>query len=508
MTAHTLPRSSGILLHPTSLPGPFGIGDLGPFAYRWVETLVAMRQSWWQILPLGPTGAGDSPYQSFSAFAGNISLLSPELLIADGLISTSHLAGQTFTDESVDYSRVITLKKSLLRVAWDSFRGGKAPKLKHDFDLYCEREKAWLHDFALFMAIRESLGGRGLTAWPADLLKRNPVALGAMEKELAAEIAMHKLGQFLFDRQWSAVRTFAAERSVRIIGDAPIFVSLDSADVWAHADEFLLTPDRLPNVVAGVPPDYFSADGQHWGNPLYDWNRMAQTGYSWWVARMKRQLQQVDIVRLDHFRGFAQAWHIPASEATAKNGKWVDGPGAKLFEKLQSALGGLPLIAEDLGLITPDVDALRDGFRLPGMKVIQFALDTPLNPYWPHNFEPNCVCYTGTHDNDTTNGWWATLDAKSRNYLSEYIGRPVQDAARDLIRLAWSSVAAVAIAPLQDVMGLGNDARMNRPGIAEGNWKWRFRGDQFRQDQIDRISGLTELYNRLPQKKPFNDPAA
>lgn len=498
MTTAALRRSSGVLLHPTSLPGPFGIGDLGPSAYRWVETLAAMRQSWWQVLPLGPTGAGDSPYQSFSAFAGSINLLSPELLERDGLVSSSFWAGQHFPEDRVDYPHAAAFKKALLRAAWDSFRQGKAPRLKEEFEAYTRTEAGWLGGYALFMAVRDSLGGASLPEWPAELLRRNPAAVAAAEKTLADAVGMHKFGQFLFDRQWKALKQYAADRGVRIIGDAPIFVALDSADVWANPDEFLLDADRRPTVVAGVPPDYFAAEGQHWGNPIYDWERMAKTGYSWWVARVLRGLDQVDLIRLDHFRGFRQAWHIPAGEKTAKNGKWVDGPGAALFERLRTAAGGLPLIAEDLGLITPDVDALRESLGLPGMKVLQFALETPKNQYWPHNYDRRCVCYTGTHDNDTTSGWWATLDETGRGYLGAYIGRWVEDPAWDMIRLAWGSVAEIAVAPLQDILSMGSEARMNRPGVAEGNWQWRFRANQLGQGHIDRLRGLTELYNRLP----------
>jgi 4-alpha-glucanotransferase len=311
---------------------------------------------------------------------------------------------------------------------------------------------------------------------------------------------MHRFGQFLFDCQWTELRDYAAERKIGIIGDAPIFVSPDSADVWMHPELFLLDADRRPKVVAGVPPDYFAENGQHWGNPIYDWDRMSANGFAWWAERLKRNLKQVDLLRLDHFRGFVQAWHIPAGEKTAKNGKWVDGPGCNLFTQLHKRLGGLPLIAEDLGLITPDVEKVRLDFQLPGMKVLQFALDTPKNPYWPHNYETLCICYTGTHDNETTNGWWSTLDEKNRGWLASYIGRKIEDPAWDLIRLAWSSVAAIAIAPLQDVLSLGNDARMNRPGVADGNWRWRFRPQQFNQGLVDKLSGLTELYNRLPQE--------
>ncbi len=498
MLSPLLLRSSGILLHPTSLPGPFGIGDLGPVAYRWVETLAAMKQSWWQILPLGPTGAGDSPYQSFSAFAGNIHLLSPELLAEEGLVSPELWTYEQFDDHRVDYPRVGRFKAQLLRVAWENFCRGTADHLRHPFETYCQAESVWLNDYALFMAIRETLGGARLVDWPADLLQRNPVAMEEISKQLAHEVGMHKFGQFLFDQQWTRLRKFAAERRIKILGDAPIFVALDSADVWANPGEFLLHPDGRPRVVAGVPPDYFSADGQHWGNPIYDWQRMEENGYAWWCARLERQMEQVDLLRLDHFRGFCQAWHIPAEETTARSGEWVDGPGIKLFHRLRDALRGLPLIAEDLGVITPDVHELRDTLGLPGMRVLQFALDGPANPHWPHNFVPNCVCYTGTHDNDTVNGWYATLDEHARQYLARTLGKPITNAAWDLIVLGWSSVAVLAIAPLQDVLSLGSEARMNRPGVANGNWQWRVRYDQFQHDMITRLAELTTLYNRVP----------
>jgi 4-alpha-glucanotransferase len=503
MSAPFLPRSAGLLLHPTSLPGPFGIGDLGPVAFRWVETLAAMKQSWWQLLPLGPTGAGDSPYQSFSAFAGNVNLLSPELLQQDGLVSAELWAGEQFASDHVDYARITPFKSKLLRTAWVTFQKGGAGNLRSEFEAYCTAEAAWLDDYALFVAVRESLGGAQMVDWPADVLRRNPVALAELEKALASEILLHKFGQFLFDRQWGALKAFAAARGVRVIGDTPIFVALDSADVWANADQFLLDADRRPTVVAGVPPDYFSADGQHWGNPIYDWHRMAATAYSWWCARAGRQLKQVDLIRLDHFRGFCQAWHIPAAETTARNGKWVDGPRAELFERLRTALAGLPFIAEDLGVITPDVEALRAALGLPGMHVLQFALEGPASPHWPHNYAPNSACYTGTHDNDTVAGWYATLNGHDRNYLAQTLGKGVGDVSWDLIRAAWASVSVLAVAPLQDVLSLGTDARMNRPGIAEGNWRWRFRLDQFRPEVIGRLAEFTTLYNRVPvEKKP------
>jgi len=501
MTAPSLPRSAGILLHPTSLPGPFGVGDLGPITYRWIETLAAMKQTWWQILPLGPTGDSDSPYQSFSAFASDIKLLSPELLEQDGLVSRSLWATKHFQEDRVDYPSVVAFKTDLIRTAWQSFQSGRASQLKQEFEAYANKESHWLHDYALFMAIRASLGGKPLTEWPKDLLLRQPTALESAQKEFTGAIGMHKFGQFLFDRQWEALRKFAANRGIKIIGDASIFVAADSADVWANSDLFLLNADRKPTVVAGVPPDYFSEDGQHWGNPIYDWKRMGETNYQWWCSRISRQLAQVDLIRLDHFRGFCQAWHIPASEKTARNGKWVDGPGIKLFERLREVLQKLPIIAEDLGLITQDVNELRDRLGLPGMRVLQFALEGPPNLHWPHNYVPNCICYTGTHDNDTAKGWYNSLNDKDRNYLALTIGRGIGDPSWDLIRLAWTSVAVLAVAPLQDVLSLGNEARMNKPGVAEGNWRWRFRLDQFRPDLISRLGDLTTLYNRAPSGK-------
>jgi 4-alpha-glucanotransferase len=472
---------------------------MGPNAYRWVETLAAMKQSWWQILPLGPIGAGNAPYQSFSAFAGEISLLSPEMLERDGLVAAAFWAGQRFPENEVDYARVIPFKKALLRESWKNFQAGKGSALKDEFAEYTKREAAWVDDFALYTAVRESLGGAGLPAWPKELLRREPTALAEAGKKLANEVAMHKFGQFLFDRQWTALRAFAAERGVKVIGDAPIFVSPDSADVWANADQYLLDAERRPKVVAGVPPDYFAVDGQHWGNPLYDWSRMEATGFAWWVARVHRQLKQVDLLRLDHFRGFAQAWHVPANEKTARNGKWVDGPGVKLFDRLRAVLGGLPIIAEDLGLITPDVIELRDKLGLPGMRVLQFSLNGPQDIHWPHNFVPNCVCYTGTHDNETVAGWYANLDDRARHYLGITLGHYLGDVSWEMIRLAWSSVAVIAVAPLQDVLGLGNEARMNRPGVADGNWRWRFKGEQFRPELIERVREFTTLYNRVPK---------
>lgn len=495
----TLPRSAGVLLHPSSLPGPYGIGDLGPEAVRWVETLAAAKQTWWQILPLGPTGFGNSPYQAFSAFAGNVNLLSPELLARDGLLAGDLFDGVRFPADRVDYDRVSATKAAMVRAAWGRF-GSHSHPLRSEFEQYREREKGWLADYALFMAVRDALGGAALADWPADVRRRQPAALAALEKQLAGEVLMHTFGQFLFDRQWTGLKAFANSKGVKLIGDAPIFVSADSSDVWAHPEQFLLTADGEANVVAGVPPDYFSEDGQLWGNPLYDWAAQEKDGYRWWAARLKRQLTQVDLIRLDHFRGFAAAWHVPAGAKTAKVGEWVDGPREKLFLRLQGDLGALPLVAEDLGLITPDVHALREGFAFPGMRVLQFALGGPDNPYWPHNYEPNTVAYTGTHDNDTTGGWWVGLTDADRQRVGEYVGHPVSEPHWELIRLAWASVAVIAVAPLQDVLGLGGEARMNVPGVAAGNWEWRFRPEQFRAGMIERLTEWTARYNRVPKR--------
>jgi 4-alpha-glucanotransferase len=496
-----LPRSSGVLLHPTSLPGPFGIGDFGPEAYRWVQLLAAARQSWWQILPLSPVGCGNSPYQAFSAFAGNVLLLSPEWLVRDGLLGRSALDAASFPADRVDYDRVAPFKTAVLREAWDLFRHGRGPAgMRDEFEQYRHSQAAWLDDYALFMAIRDSLGGAKLTDWPRDVLLREPSAVSALERGLASEAMMHRFGQFLFDRQWSELKRFAEQNGVKIIGDVPIFVSRDSCDVWANPELFLLDADRNPTVVSGVPPDYFSPTGQFWGNPLYDWDRLAETGYAWWAARIRRVIEHTDLVRIDHFRGFAAAWHIPAGEKDATNGKWIPGPGMKLFDRLRAELGSLPLIAEDLGLITDDVHELRERVGLPGMRVLQFALGGPDSPHWPHNYDRLTVAYTGTHDNDTTAGWYAKLSDRDRWTLGEYLGRPANSPAWELIRYAWSSVAVLAVAPLQDILELGSEARMNVPGVAEGNWRWRFRTDQLRPEAVERLAGLTALFNRVPRK--------
>jgi 4-alpha-glucanotransferase len=492
-----VPRSAGILLHPTSLPGPYGIGDLGPSAYRWVDALEHARQTWWQILPLGPTGYADSPYQAFSAFAGNPLLISPDRLVSAGLLQPSDPAGASFPADRVDYGAVIDWKNGILERAWESYSAGHAPALRSEFEQFRSQQAHWLDDYALFMAIKEQHQEVPWIEWPDELARRDPAALGGARRELAGRFGLHQFGQFLFFRQWHALRAYAREQRIGIIGDIPIFVAGDSADVWANPDLFLLGKDRRPTVVAGVPPDYFSATGQLWGNPLYDWDALKEKGYAWWVARLRATVEQVDLVRLDHFRGFEAYWEIPAGSPTAETGKWVKGPGADLLAILKRELGGLPLIAEDLGVITPAVEKLRDDFHLPGMRILQFAFGGAVESrFLPHNFEHNTVAYTGTHDNDTTRGWYAGLPEHEAHFLRRYLARDARDVAWDLIRLAWNSVANLAVAPLQDLLDLGTEARMNLPGRASDNWRWRFREDMLTEGVLDRLADFTELYGR------------
>lgn len=491
-------RTAGILLHVTSLPGPYGIGDLGPIAHRWIDTLAEARQTWWQVLPLVPAGAGDSPYAGASAFAGNPLLVSPESLIKDGLLRWQDLPNARFTEGRVDYRKAERFKRAVLHKAWDRFQAGSGKRLASAFEAFRSGEREWLDDYALFAAIKERNGAGDWTHWPKDLVRRKPAALAAAHRELRDAVERHQFIQFLFARQMDALRAHARKRKVKLIGDLPIFVSFDSADVWAHSAQFQLDRDFQPKVVAGVPPDYFSKTGQRWGNPHYDWKRMEANGFRWWVERVRATLNQVDLVRLDHFRGFDASWAVPADCPTAVKGRWMPVPGAKLFETFRKQLGHLPFIAEDLGLITPGVEKLRDEFALPGMRVLQFAFGGggADNPFLPHNYPRHAVAYTGTHDNDTTAGWYRSLKPPEKQNVHRYAPEAIVDAAGAMMRLAWGSVAALAIAPLQDVLRLGTSARMNMPGKADGNWGWRATERQMGKGALDELGELTAMYSR------------
>lgn len=498
--AETLPnpRAAGILLHPTSLPGPYGIGDLGKMAFAWVDALVLGKQKLWQILPLGPTGYGDSPYQCFSAFAGNPYLISPDRLVEDGLLSKGDIPANNFPADRVDFGPVIEYKVQLLAKAWENFQSGTAPKLQADYAAFVAAQAAWLPDFALFMALKDAHHGASWLSWELPLILREPEALAKARKELADTIGLHQFRQFIFFRQWRAVKAYANSKGIKIVGDVPIFVSSDSADVWANPECFLLDEKRQPTVVAGVPPDYFSATGQLWGNPLYNWEVLKATSYEWWLNRLRATLELVDLVRLDHFRGFEAYWEIKAGMPTAQVGQWVKGPGINFFNTVKTALGDLPIIAEDLGIITPEVNALREEFKLPGMKILQFAFGGATEDrFLPHTYrDPCCVIYTGTHDNDTTRGWFESVSEKEQRFVCRYLGTDGKNVVWDLIRLAWMSVADMALVPLQDILELGSEARMNLPGRAAGNWAWRLREGQLTPRHLERLAELTVLYAR------------
>ena len=493
-------RASGLLLHVTSLPSRYGIGDLGPAAVAWVDRLHEAGQTWWQTLPLGPTGYGDSPYQSLSSFAGNPLLISPDWLIEDELVQPTDCAGGSFSETAVDFDAVKRFKYALLGTAWKSFGTGARSDLHPDFERFGQEKAHWLDDYALFSALKARYGGASYLEWPEELVRRAPAALERARRELASQIDLVRFGQFLVFRQGARLKSHARAKGLRVIGDLPFFVSPDSSDVWAHPEHFLLDAQQRPRVVAGVPPDYFSAQGQRWGNPVYDWSVLAADGYRWCLDRLRALLAHVDAVRLDHFRGFAAAWHVPAAAPTAESGRWVPGPGADFFNAVRKGLGGVPFIAEDLGLITPDVDALRDSFELPGTRVLQFAFDGHSdNPYLPDNYVPNSVVYTGTHDNPTTRGWYEDLPDGERRNLWSYLKRATgtgEEATTALLGLAWSSVAALAIAPLQDVLNLGKEARMNQPGRAEGNWRWRCTDEMLSAPAFQSLRDLTRASSR------------
>jgi 4-alpha-glucanotransferase len=493
-------RASGMLLHVTSLPSPYGIGDVGPAALAWIDRLREAGQTWWQALPLGPTGYGDSPYQSLSSFAGNGLLISPDFLIEDRLLQASDCEGHVFPVTSIDYASVIRFKHRLLGAAWDHFRAGARADLRPAYEQFCSEQAHWLEDYALFRALKARHLGAYYLEWPAELVRRDPAALVRARRDLSSQIDQVRWAQFLLFRQGARLKAHAQARGLRLIGDLPFFVSADSSDVWANPELFLLDEQHRPRFVAGVPPDYFSARGQLWGNPVYDWEALRRTGYRWCVDRLRALLVHVDAIRLDHFRAFAAAWHVPAGAATAQTGQWVPGPGAEFFTAVQKELGGLPFIAEDLGLITPDVCALRDQFHLPGTKVLQFAFDGHAdNPYLPHNYVSNSVVYTGTHDNNTTRGWFEELPDSERQNLWRYLKRPAGNGAivaPALLDLAWSSPAALAMAPLQDLLNLGTEARMNVPGRTAGNWRWRCTDEMLSASAFQWLRALTETSHR------------
>jgi 4-alpha-glucanotransferase len=492
-------RASGLLLHVTSLPSPYGIGDLGSSAFSWVDRLHEAGQQWWQSLPLGPTGYGNSPYQSMSSFAGNAMLISPGSLVLDGLLKKAG-GESTFSSEFVDYDAVIPFKSRLLETAWTNFKAGERKDLRPAYDEFCAQQEHWLEDYALFRALKTKFHDAYYLDWPTDLVERRPAALDRARRELGNEIDLARFVQFLLFRQGDQLTAHAHAKGVRLIGDLPFFVSPDSSDVWANPELFLLDERRRPRFVAGVPPDYFSAQGQLWGNPVYNWDALRATGYAWSIDRLRALLAHVDAIRLDHFRGFAAAWHVPAGAPTAQSGQWVQGPGASFFEAVRRELGSLPFIVEDLGVITPDVQTLRDQFQLPGTRVLQFAFDGHSdNPYLPNNFVPNAVAYTGTHDNAPTREWYDELPDYQRQNFWGYLNRAPggsDEAARALMELAWSSMAALTIAPLQDLLNLGADARMNVPGSASGNWRWRCPENMLSHPNFQWLRGLTESAKR------------
>ncbi|HEU4389505.1 MAG TPA: 4-alpha-glucanotransferase [Blastocatellia bacterium] len=504
-------RSSGILLHPTSLPGRFGIGDLGAQALAFADFLQASGQSLWQVLPLTPTGYGDSPYQSFSAFAGNTLLISPDLLVAEGLLSEREIKEEDhFEDSRVDFGKVIPFKRALLARAYESFSRSKTSKT--EFLKFCHRQSAWLDDYSLFRALKDAHGGIAWNEWEPSLALRKPDAIASAREKLSKQIDAERFAQYLFFKQWLAFKEACHKRQISIVGDLPIFVAYDSADVWACPEQFKLDRDGTPKVVAGVPPDYFSATGQLWGNPIYDWERERARGFEWWITRIRAVLEMLDFVRIDHFRGFCACWEVPYGETTAEKGRWVEVPGRELFATLQKAIGTLPIIAEDLGVITPDVVALRDEFGFPGMRILQFGFSSDSgNHDLPHNYVPNTVVYTGTHDNDTCVGWFrssagagSTRDEaqvrREREYCLRYLNSNGAEIHWDFIRAALASVANTAIIPLQDLLGFDSRARMNLPASTEGNWTWRVRADELTLEMGRRLRDLSDTYGRIGKR--------
>lgn len=494
-------RGSGILLHVTSLPSPFGIGDMGPWAYKFADFLMETKQSFWQMLPLNPTEIyhGNSPYHSTSAFACNPLLISPELLVKDGLLTEADLeSAPEFPKGRVDYPSVVTYKEKLFEGAYERF---KRKKEAHEYEQFCMQNAQWLDDFALFIGLRSRFQGKTWSEWPQEIRDREPDVLESVKRELYEGLDRTRFLQYLFFRQWISLKKYCNERGVQILGDIPIYVNYDSSDLWTHPELFKLDHDKRPYAVAGVPPDYFSETGQLWGNPIYRWDVLKERGYDWWIQRMKHNFKFFDLVRIDHFRGFVAYWEVPANEKTAKNGKWVEAPAEDFFKVLLEKFPAAPLIAEDLGIITPEVREIMQRFEFPGMKVLLFAFgeDLPTNPYAPHNVVQNCLIYTGTHDNNTARGWFekeATPEEKKRLFL--YLGREITggEVHGELIRLAMTSVANTVIIPMQDILGLGEEDRMNRPSTKDGNWQWRLLQEAVTPDLAGRLLEMTEIYGR------------
>ncbi len=495
-------RRSGVLLHPTSFPGPWGIGDFGAAARAFVDFLGETQQQLWQILPLGPTADDGSPYSSYSSSAGNPLLISLELLAADGIVPrippTGTPAAAPYDSGAVRAAKLPALKRAAETFATSSQQG--------EFERFSAAHADWLDDYALFMALKDTYPGKTWNQWPAGLVRREPAELDKVRTSLRGLVNFHKFSQFAFYRQWSELRDYAHQQGIRVVGDIPFYVAFDSADVWANPRNFALMPDSFePSLMAGVPPDYFSATGQLWGNPVYNWRHLEDTGFEWWIQRFRRLTRLVDTVRIDHFRGFQAFWQVPHGETTAINGTWGECPGDAFFHALEHELGHLPIWAEDLGLITAEVEKLRDSFDFPGMKVLHFAFDDKgaENPYLPINFIENCVCYTGTHDNDTSAGWWKGLTDEQRRQVVEYVGH---DASAEIhwamIRLAMSSIANTVVVPLQDVLGLGTEARMNVPGRAAGNWSWRYDAAQLDGPLTERLKTTAMTFGRAPRFTP------
>lgn len=504
------PRASGILLHPTSLPGRFGIGDLGEEARKFADFLASTGQHLWQVLPLGPTGYGNSPYQCLSVFAGNPLLISPEELAADKLVDATDLENvPALPEDRVDYDAVIKFKTPLLRKSFEIFRTKAARGERNQFEVFCEQNASWLETYSLFMALKEAHSFAAWNTWEEGIRRRDPKSLEYWTRNLAHEMLYHKYQQYQFFTQWSRMKRYCNERGIRFIGDMPIFIALDSVEVWLHPEMLYLDDSGKPTAVAGVPPDYFSKSGQLWGNPLYRWDVMAEDGYAWWIERFRAIRDLVDVIRVDHFRGFEKYWEVPATDDTAENGRWVPGPGPALFQSVREALGTLPIIAEDLGTITPEVHVLRDQFGFPGMRVLQFSFGTGSNAdkYRPYNYPRNSVVYTGTHDNNTTIGWFRGDDVKDSTQSKEererekqvalnYLGTDGHEINWDFIRVALRSAADTAVVPMQDVLGLGSEARMNIPGRTVGNWCWRFTPDMLTEGIKARLKELTALSGR------------